>query len=422
MVAILLMAGFLAGQTVPSGSRYLILGTQRTATMQKELSEASTAGYRVVLASNTGGTEKMLLLEKSEDPEPREYMLIAEGKLAKMEEEMNAAASRGFRLLPNTVIRNPSSGGSDGEEVALILERQPRAPMTSFQYVAASFLTDYVVSFPGDRERLSRERISVIFTSLFKVTVTGRLDTEAVDVKLAEVASQGFKAVSLLTRKVEEQKMDDHGDRWKLRLELIVLFERSRDATVPQSTEAQAEATKLYHVMTGIGPEIEFTEGEREFSEQEFEEMLNNAARAGYHMLAAAPMAFPEMVVLVEKNPPSAPLYSYRVLMTRRISTLRKELLESAAGGWLSHSHGLLDTGGTAQGGSGEVVIVTERTRGSTPEPMQHMLLATTRTSTLLKELSQAAQEGFQVVTAGSGRGEVVVVLKRSKPVPKRTR
>lgn len=415
MLAILLILGLLVGQKASSGPRHLIIGTQKTSTIQKELSGASSAGYRVVLASNTGGTEKMLLLERSEDPEPREYMLIATSRLVRLEEQLNDVASRGFRLLPATVIRNPSTSGLEGEEIVLVMERQPRAPATGFQYVVASFPTNYVVSYPSDRERIGR----IFSVPLFKITVTGRLDTEAVDAKLAEVASQGFKAISLLTRKVEEEKLDEDGSRQRLRLEVVVLFERGRAGEGPQATGVQVEPAKRYHVMTGIGPDIEFSEGEREFSEQEFEEMLNNAAMPGYHMVAAASMAFPEMVALVEKNPPGVPLYSYRVLMTRRISRLRKELMEAAAGGWLAHPRGLLDTGsGVFEAGSGELVMVTERIRGSTPQPLEHMLLATTRTSTLLKELTQAVQSGFQIVTAGSGRGEVIVVLKRSKGTP----
>lgn len=209
--------------------------------------------------------------------------------------------------------------------------------------------------------------------------------------------------------------MDKEGGRRKLRLELIVLFERSTDADDPERRQAQRDPAKRYHAMTGVGPEVEF-------SADEFEEMLNNAAVAGYHMLAASPMGFPEMVVIVERNPPGAARYSYRVLMTGRTSTLKKELLEAAAAGWLPHPRGRLDTGGTAEGGAGEIVLVTERIQGSVPDPTEYELLAATRTSTLSKELSQAAGAGFQVVTAGSGRGEVVVVLKRARARPERSR
>ena len=57
-------------QTSPIGpnQRYLLLSTQRTATMQTELSDAAAQGFRVVAGSPTTGSEMLLFLERATQP------------------------------------------------------------------------------------------------------------------------------------------------------------------------------------------------------------------------------------------------------------------------------------------------------------------------------------------------------------------
>lgn len=373
-VAVAAQEGSSPAQKVSAGTSYLIIATQRTSAMAKELSEASAAGYRVVVASDTGDTEKALLLEKSADPQPTEYGLIAAREPATLEKELNAAAAQGFRLLPRAVIPN-----------LVLMEKAPRAATTGSEYLVVSFPTRYAT----EADILS-----------MKIRVTGRLNTRRADLMLAEAASAGFRVVSLFTRKVEEREEEETplGGKREMRLELIVLFERKREPDDREQREAQREAAKRYQVMTAVG------------SETEFEEVLNRAAEAGYHLLAVSPMGFPEMVAIVERNPPGAELYSYRVLMTRRTSTLAKELAGVAAAGWLPHPRGLLD-------GAGEIVLVTEKTGGSVVDS-EYLLLVEIRTSRLAKELTQAAEAGFQLLTAGSAQGKLMLVLKRARPRP----
>ena len=48
--------------------RFLLLATQKTSTMQKELGEASAAGYRILTGSPTSVTEMAIILEKVTTP------------------------------------------------------------------------------------------------------------------------------------------------------------------------------------------------------------------------------------------------------------------------------------------------------------------------------------------------------------------
>ena len=65
---------------------YLLLATSKTSTMQRELDEASAAGYRVLMGSRTSGGE-----------------LLATTKASTLQNELNNAAGEGFRLLWQTV-------------------------------------------------------------------------------------------------------------------------------------------------------------------------------------------------------------------------------------------------------------------------------------------------------------------------------
>ncbi len=84
--------------------------------------------------------------------------------------------------------------------------------------------------------------------------------------------------------------------------------------------------------------------------------------------------------------------YDYRLLATNKTSTMQKELSEAAAHGF---RFAAVMGGETSFGGS-EVVIIMQKKRGSGEEGRyQYKLLATSRTSTMQKELQQAAEEGF---------------------------
>ena len=89
--------------------RYLMLATQKTSTMQKELDEAASRGFRVITGSPTSTSEMALLLERVADPgSAYQYRLLATTKIATMRKELNASAQEGYRLLPRTMTSKDS--------------------------------------------------------------------------------------------------------------------------------------------------------------------------------------------------------------------------------------------------------------------------------------------------------------------------
>jgi hypothetical protein len=105
----LLMTASAAAQgklKIEPGQQYLLLSTNKTSTMQKELDEASELGFRVMVGvSNCGQMEMALFLERvTEPPSVYKYKLIATNKTSTMDKELNEIAREGFRLIPQTLM------------------------------------------------------------------------------------------------------------------------------------------------------------------------------------------------------------------------------------------------------------------------------------------------------------------------------
>lgn len=104
----------------------------------------------------------------------------------------------------------------------------------------------------------------------------------------------------------------------------------------------------------------------------------------------------------------------YRVLSTTKTSTMQKEMLEAADAGFRFAD---VMGGSTAIGGSEVVVIMTKTAK---PGAYEYRLLATNKTSTMQKELQEAGNAGFEYkgqtsFKSGFGGKEVVTILERAK-------
>ena len=143
-VGVLLLASVLPPRAQESKSEsskldltqpYLLLATARTSTMQEEINQAAAAGYRVLVGGRTGGGELSVLLGKvAQLPEVYEYVLLATQLTSTMQKELEDAAARGFRLLPRTMM-----GGET--EIVVVLEKAPGAPSPSQYLLLATKLT-----------------------------------------------------------------------------------------------------------------------------------------------------------------------------------------------------------------------------------------------------------------------------------------
>jgi len=104
----------------------------------------------------------------------------------------------------------------------------------------------------------------------------------------------------------------------------------------------------------------------------------------------------------------------YRILATSKTSTMEKELNDAAADGYrFSKAMG----GKSANGGQEVVLAVVKDLDDSGQEVRKYRLLAATRTSTMQKEMQRAAGDGYEYAgqtvfeTAFGGR-EVVVIME----------
>jgi hypothetical protein len=116
-------------------------------------------------------------------------------------------------------------------------------------------------------------------------------------------------------------------------------------------------------------------------------------------------------------NALEAEALEYRVLATQKTSTMQKELNEAGAEGFRFEA---VMGGNTGWGGS-EAVVVMSRDRAVEKKPrLEYKLLATNKTSTMQKEMQQAANEGFEykgqtVFETTFGGKEVVIIMERDR-------
>lgn len=104
----------------------------------------------------------------------------------------------------------------------------------------------------------------------------------------------------------------------------------------------------------------------------------------------------------------------YLLLATKKTSTMQKEMNEAGAEGY--RFQGTMG-GETAVGGNEAVVIMGRPKGGKTTASFQYKLLATNKTSTMQKEMGQAAEAGFlycgqSVFETSFGGKEVVVMME----------
>lgn len=145
---------------------------------------------------------------------------------------------------------------------------------------------------------------------------------------------------------------------------------------------------------------------------------LNEAGEAGYRFKAVmgGDTAFggKEVVVVMERGEAGV-AYEYKLMATNRTSTMQKELQEAADAGFDYRGQTVF----SSTFGGDEVACILERVVGATDAPrVEFRLLATSRTSTMQRELQEAGDQGFEVLglTVGKtamGGKELVTITRR---------
>jgi hypothetical protein len=149
------------------------------------------------------------------------------------------------------------------------------------------------------------------------------------------------------------------------------------------------------------------------------EKEMKEAAAAGFRFTTTmgGETAFggSEVVVIMERGNDAQPRYDYRLLATSKTSTMQKELQLAADAGYEYIGQTVFNS----MFGGREVVVLLERDRDAASRPRyEYRLIATSKTSTLDKELRAAAELGYEVIgmTVGEtamGGSELVTITRR---------
>lgn len=136
---------------------------------------------------------------------------------------------------------------------------------------------------------------------------------------------------------------------------------------------------------------------------------LDESSAKGYRVVMGSPTSGSEMAILMERAAQPPDTYKYRLLATTRTGTMQKELNEAAQEGYRLLVRTMIAK--TQLVGGVEVVVLLERSPKQ-DKRYEYKLLATTKTSTLQKEVAEAQSEGY-VLAGMVSRGEHMVIMEK---------
>ena len=150
------------------------------------------------------------------------------------------------------------------------------------------------------------------------------------------------------------------------------------------------------------------------------EKELNEGGEAGFRfqevMGGDTAVGGSEVVTVMVRSGTGKPRFSYKLLATSKTSTMEKELQAAADAGFQYRGQTIFKS----TFGGEEVVCILERDKDAESRTFRYKLLATTKTATLQKELSEAGAAGYEILgmtvakTAMGGK-ELVAVTRRTE-------
>ena len=152
--------------------------------------------------------------------------------------------------------------------------------------------------------------------------------------------------------------------------------------------------------------------------EKEMNEAADNGFRFASVMGGETSFGGSEVVAVMVRTPQAKSAFQYKLLATNKTSTMQKELQQAGDSGFAYRGQTVFKS---AFGGN-EVVVILERDKnGGTPLRYEYRLLASKRTSTLEKETAEAMAAGYEFVgltvaeTAVAGEEIVCIVRRRAQ-------
>lgn len=141
---------------------------------------------------------------------------------------------------------------------------------------------------------------------------------------------------------------------------------------------------------------------------------IDQTSAQGYRILVGSPTSGSEMAIFLSRDGTVEAPYKYKLLATSRTGTMQKELNEAAANGFRLIPSTMIAKSGMLIGV--EIVMILEQPP-KVVRQYEYKLLATSLTSTLQKEVTEAQAAGFKIVGMVS-RGEHMVVMERENTIP----
>jgi hypothetical protein len=152
--------------------------------------------------------------------------------------------------------------------------------------------------------------------------------------------------------------------------------------------------------------------------QKEMQEAASAGFRFGGTMGGETAFGGNEVVVVMTRLGNAAQRYEYRLLATTKTSTMQRELQEAGAAGFEYKGQSVF----SSMFGGKEVVVILERDREATSKDRwEYRLLATSKTSTMQRELSETGAQGFEfvgmtVASTAMGGSELVTITRRRVP------
>ena len=156
------------------------------------------------------------------------------------------------------------------------------------------------------------------------------------------------------------------------------------------------------------------------FKTSTMERELNEAAAAGYRfskVMGGKATNGGQVIIAMVKDPlaPGQEARKYRLLSTTKTSTMQTEMQQLADDGYSYLDQTVFES---AIGGK-EVAVIMEF-EGAKEQHSSYRLLATTRASTMQKELHEVGAQGyvllgFSVGKTGVGGSEIIAILRKER-------
>jgi len=307
---------------------YIVLATVRTNTIKKQLTEAAAQGYHVVAGD---AANNILVLEKGQASDLSDYLYFDN-----LFRGMKEAAAQGYRLLPKTL------GTAKYSPIGAVMEKV--SGNVHYEYKILD--TIRTSSFQKDLSQAAAEGWQLVGLQSEDLHY-GVLERPTGEAPPTERRSDRYLLLATKRPSTMQKELDDAAARgYRVAAataaeEMIIVLERPGAITPTEGARYEYQVLSMARSGT-------------------LEKEINVGVARGFHVLPNTLSLFKkkgglfslptsdELALIIEKDPKSAKAYEYRLLGTRRVGTLERELNETirqgfkVAGMMLSHQEQLI--------------------------------------------------------------------------------